>query len=668
MNNKTQIVSVSAFILAVILALVSALYLTKLVEQRTRSALAAAFDEFRIDWVAVEPDGLRAHLTGTAPDESSRIRALRIAGGVIDSSRISEEITVPIRIATVAPVFRIEMLRDRQNVSVIGLVPSTADGGPIVERLQSSLPGAQISDMLQSSQHAVPVGWVNAVEFSVRAMAMFEIGRISVTSGRIEVEALVDSLEARNQLEQRLRENAPRTQAIVLDLTAPRPVAAPFLLRVDLEDGAVQLGACAADTEHAQTVIQSALQSAGMTLGFTCPLALGTPSPRWGEAAAEAIAALANLEAGSLTLSDGDVVLTVPHTVSAAAFDRAIGRLETRLPDAFALSARRQDPPIEQANGSDGRPEVTVTLTEEGQLTLAGRLPDARIRAAVQAFARARFGAQAVELAARIDSDLPRGWSIRVLTALDALAELHHGSVLVLEDRIDVSGISGNPDATTQVTQAIVQALGAETDFTLDVHYDEDLDPVTPVPTADECEVNIQTILAETKISFDPGSIEINDAAGAVLDDIADVLRLCGELPMEVAGHTDSQGREETNRGLSQARAEAVVNGLMARRVLVSSLRAQGYGADQPIADNGTEEGRDANRRIAITLIRPEPEHVPLDPALEAELVFEIQTPDDETILPLPRPASLEMPEDTDTSGTAAPTEEGDETDAEQDN
>jgi len=279
-------------------------------------------------------------------------------------------------------------------------------------------------------------------------------------------------------------------------------------------------------------------------------------------------------------------------------------------------------------------------LTDAGRLTLAGRLPDARIRAAVQAFARARFGAEAVELEARVDENLPQGWSVRVLTALEALAELHHGSVTVTEASIDVNGVSGNPDVSSQVTQAIVQGLGASAEFAINVMYDEALDPVAQAPTPDNCEARVRDIIAETKITFDPGSIEINTATGRVIDDIADVLRECGELPFEVAGYTDSQGREETNLGLSLARATAVINALMNRRVLVSSLVAQGYGAADPIADNATEAGREANRRIEFTLIRPEPEPVPLDPALEQELVFEVQTVDSDTTRPRPRPAA----------------------------
>ncbi len=71
---------------------------------------------------------------------------------------------------------------------------------------------------------------------------------------------------------------------------------------------------------------------------------------------------------------------------------------------------------------------------------------------------------------------------------------------------------------------------------------------------------------------------------------------------MEIAGHTDAQGGEGSNLALSQARAEAVLLGLQGRRVLVGSLTAMGYGEARPIADNDTEEGREANRRIEFTL------------------------------------------------------------------
>jgi len=61
------------------------------------------------------------------------------------------------------------------------------------------------------------------------------------------------------------------------------------------------------------------------------------------------------------------------------------------------------------------------------------------------------------------------------------------------------------------------------------------------------------------------------------------------------------------NQQLSQARADAVLNAIMARRVLTSNLTAKGYGETQAIADNDTDVGREANRRIEFRLVLPEP-------------------------------------------------------------
>jgi OOP family OmpA-OmpF porin len=61
------------------------------------------------------------------------------------------------------------------------------------------------------------------------------------------------------------------------------------------------------------------------------------------------------------------------------------------------------------------------------------------------------------------------------------------------------------------------------------------------------------------------------------------------------------------NQQLSQDRAQAVVDALRQRRVLTASYEVRGYGEEQPIASNDTEEGREANRRIEFKLRRPEP-------------------------------------------------------------
>ena len=86
-------------------------------------------------------------------------------------------------------------------------------------------------------------------------------------------------------------------------------------------------------------------------------------------------------------------------------------------------------------------------------------------------------------------------------------------------------------------------------------------------------------------------------------------------MNMEIGGHTDSQGGEGMNQQLSQSRANSVVNALIARRVLGVKFTAKGYGESEPIATNDTDDGREANRRIAFKLIDTDAADAPADTA-----------------------------------------------------
>jgi OOP family OmpA-OmpF porin len=85
----------------------------------------------------------------------------------------------------------------------------------------------------------------------------------------------------------------------------------------------------------------------------------------------------------------------------------------------------------------------------------------------------------------------------------------------------------------------------------------------------------------------------------AVLGGVAAVLR-SGTLPVLVAGHADNTGPASVNQALSVRRAQAAVAYLVGEGVPAARLRAVGYGASRPIADNATTSGRAANRRVEI--------------------------------------------------------------------
>ncbi len=88
-----------------------------------------------------------------------------------------------------------------------------------------------------------------------------------------------------------------------------------------------------------------------------------------------------------------------------------------------------------------------------------------------------------------------------------------------------------------------------------------------------------------------------------VLDGVAASLISAGESkPIEVQGHTSSEGSNAYNLRLSQRRSQSVVDYLKSRGV-TNSLSARGYGESMPIADNTTEEGRIQNRRVELVWI-----------------------------------------------------------------
>jgi outer membrane protein OmpA-like peptidoglycan-associated protein len=103
-------------------------------------------------------------------------------------------------------------------------------------------------------------------------------------------------------------------------------------------------------------------------------------------------------------------------------------------------------------------------------------------------------------------------------------------------------------------------------------------------------------------VLFDSGSATLKPGARRAVDNLAQFMERYPEREIAIEGFTDSVGAHEANRRLSESRAAAVKNALVARGIEPSRIDARGYGPAFPVASNDTPTGRQLNRRVEIVI------------------------------------------------------------------
>jgi outer membrane protein OmpA-like peptidoglycan-associated protein len=112
-------------------------------------------------------------------------------------------------------------------------------------------------------------------------------------------------------------------------------------------------------------------------------------------------------------------------------------------------------------------------------------------------------------------------------------------------------------------------------------------------------------VLTLGDVLFATGSAELRAGATSNLDQVVAFLGRYTERTVAIEGHTDSQGSDEYNQGLSQRRADSVRSHLVRQGIDSSRLSTKGAGKSAPIAGNDTAAGRQQNRRVELIISNP---------------------------------------------------------------
>lgn len=134
--------------------------------------------------------------------------------------------------------------------------------------------------------------------------------------------------------------------------------------------------------------------------------------------------------------------------------------------------------------------------------------------------------------------------------------------------------------------------------FTFDLRrVSSDLQKVAVVEESSE-QVDVAL---DANVLFEFDSADLSADAQATIANLAKDIAARASGEVQVVGHTDSEGSDAYNQTLSEQRAQAVVAALSAQAGSAVTFVAIGRGESEPMADNGTPEGRAANRRVAVT-------------------------------------------------------------------
>ncbi len=587
------------FVLAACISVLAASIFSKFIEVSSKNYLKSALHEAGYSWVKINADGLLLFLHGDAPSDFERIEAVKFGRSMVTGQRLIDNISHLESSNNKTGEINLKILKSIGKVFFIGSFPKGFDSFDFEEMLKTkSLNSEEYHIIVDQTDMASTVNWELITSYALSLVDVIKLGKIETDGKQLFVEGIASDNRNRGKLKESIKSRAPSNLPVEISFYQPRELISPFTFQIEINNGLLQYSDCVVADEESKNLIAEIAEKLSAKAVQECLVGLGEPSPQWVEALEKAFKISPQLVNAKVVFDNLNISVILDHSFPEKEYTEILNSISNTFPPDFVLSVIK----LSNDGGSDlSFKRVVATLSPEGLLKIVGPIGEELDIELVSNFAKVRFGSENASISLYKEGSLPDDWGFRIIAGLEGLRELKNGILNVTPNLIEIRGKTYKKFSSAKITKVVGDKIGYDQRLSLSVDYIDMPKPADDSLTASQCVNKIEETLRVRKIKFEPGSDRVDLAGHETLDDIAKILLNCGDIRLEIGGHTDSQGREQMNLNLSQSRANSVLFELQRRRVLTKNIIAKGYGESQPIAPNDTEQGREINRRIEFT-------------------------------------------------------------------
>lgn len=246
-------------------------------------------------------------------------------------------------------------------------------------------------------------------------------------------------------------------------------------------------------------------------------------------------------------------------------------------------------------------PEIRFTVEKSrDRLALRGDVSSTAHEAILRQTAALLYPGASTVIDLQWRSHMPPGWALVTEMAMRALSGTQSASAVVTEQRVHIRGIHTNETAWLQALARLEKSLLPGMRLQSQVSFLQKSSSFSA-----QCQKLFAAAMNGRQIAFPPSSDVLGSNAFGLLDELLEIALDCPAAIITVTGHTDDSGNEEMNLELSKARAQAVVDYMVARGIDSRRLIAVGAGSSQPRHANDSAPARRGNRRIEFSFSLP---------------------------------------------------------------